>query len=249
VAQARIPFYVCPGTSSWNTLTGRTANLTANLANAARNGIAHDASGYLVTDWGDNGHHQYLPISYSGFLLGACHAWNHKGSKQLDVADGLNRLFFEDDGGKTGELLLRLGRVLELAPSKIRNATVFNRLLFWDLQHEPGVVATVTDAQLDACEQAFQSLKADLDAIGALREAGLVRAELENAIDLAVHGVHRLQLFRGTRRDLRALREELAVAIGRHEALWLARNRPGGLHESSRHLRNSLEALGQPAAG
>lgn len=249
VAQARIPFYVCPGTSSWNTLTGRTANLTANLANAARNGIAHDASGYLVTDWGDNGHHQYLPISYSGFLLAACHAWNHKGSKQVDIADGLNRLFFEDGGGTTGEILLQLGRVLELAPSKIRNATLFNRLLFWSMRDEPGVAREVSNVQLDACEQAFGSLRTDLAGIGALREPALVRAELENAIDLAVHGIHRLQYFRGRRKDLPALREELSIAIGRHEALWLARNRPGGLNESSGHLRNSLEALGQQVTG
>jgi hypothetical protein len=83
MAAQKIPFYVCPGTSSWNSLTGRTTNMQTNLANAARQGKKYGADGYLVTDWGDYGHHQYLPVSYAGFLLGACHAWNHTGTKKL----------------------------------------------------------------------------------------------------------------------------------------------------------------------
>ena len=60
MAAQKIPFYVCPGTSSWNSLTGRTTNMQTNLANAARQGKKYGAYGYLVTDWGDYGHHQYL---------------------------------------------------------------------------------------------------------------------------------------------------------------------------------------------
>src|SRR5690606_7508572 len=33
-ADSGIPFYVCPGTSSWNTLIGRTENAMGNLRNA-----------------------------------------------------------------------------------------------------------------------------------------------------------------------------------------------------------------------
>lgn len=244
MADAGLDFYVCPGTSSWNSLTGRTANVQANVANAARNGLATGAVGYLVTDWGDHGHHQYLPISYQGFLLGACHAWNHRASRKLDVADGLDRIYFKDTQGGSGALLVRLGRALELAPSKIRNATIFNRLMFWSMQHEPSVVQSIPDAQLEDCDIELAAIKSALDSIAPARDADLVRAELGNAIDLARHGIHRLQHFRGSRRQLGPLREELALAIGRHEALWLARNRPGGLHESSNHLRTSLAALG-----
>src|SRR5206468_977052 len=75
VAQAGVPFYVCPGTSSWNSIAGRTGNALANLKNAAENGLKHGAIGYLVTDWGDNGHLQYLPTSYLGFAAGAAFSW------------------------------------------------------------------------------------------------------------------------------------------------------------------------------
>lgn len=242
VAAANIPYYVCPGTSSWNSITGRTANVKANLANAARNGLACNANGYLVTDWGDGGHHQYLPISYQGFLLGACHAWNHKGTRQVDTADGINRMFFENADTHGGELIIRMGQALELAPSKIRNASIFSRLLFWSMQHEPSATRGISDDQLDACDNELADVKSALTGVAG-RHATLVRSEIGNAIDLARHGIHRLQYFRGTRKDLDSLVQELAVGIGRHDALWLARNRPGGLHESSARLRGALRDL------
>jgi Flp pilus assembly protein TadB len=34
------------------------------------------AIGYLVTDWGDNGHWQQLPISFFGLVAGAGFSWN-----------------------------------------------------------------------------------------------------------------------------------------------------------------------------
>ena len=70
-AQAGLPFYVCPGTSSWNSIGGRTDNALGNLRSAAENGLKHGASGYLNTDWGDNGHWQSLPISESGLCAWA----------------------------------------------------------------------------------------------------------------------------------------------------------------------------------
>src|SRR6266849_5392230 len=66
-AQAGVKFYVCPGTSSWMSLLGRTDNAIANLRSAALNARKHGAIGYLNTDWGDYGHWQTLPVSYLGF--------------------------------------------------------------------------------------------------------------------------------------------------------------------------------------
>ncbi len=54
LAAAGLEFYLCPGTSSWNSFAGRLDNALANLAEAARAGAEHGASGYLITDWGDD---------------------------------------------------------------------------------------------------------------------------------------------------------------------------------------------------
>ncbi|HEY7091128.1 MAG TPA: family 20 glycosylhydrolase, partial [Tepidisphaeraceae bacterium] len=52
--EAGVPFYVCPGTSSWCSFSGRTSNALANLRRAAASGLASGAAGYLITDWGDH---------------------------------------------------------------------------------------------------------------------------------------------------------------------------------------------------
>ena len=63
-AEAGVPFWVCPGTSSWNSLIGRLDNARGNLLDAAQVGLARGASGYLITDWGDNGHMQPPSVSW-----------------------------------------------------------------------------------------------------------------------------------------------------------------------------------------
>ena len=67
-AKAKIPFYVCPGTSTWQTLIGRHDNALANLRAAARAGKKFGAIGFLITDWGDGGHPQPLAVSWPMFL-------------------------------------------------------------------------------------------------------------------------------------------------------------------------------------
>ena len=243
MAAQKIPFYVCPGTSSWNSLTGRTTNMQTNVANAARQGKKYGADGYLVTDWGDYGHHQYLPVSYAGFLLGACHAWNHTGTKKIDPVLGINRRFLGDKSGKTGEILWNLGLVMDSAPSKLRNQTIFNRLLFWDMDNEPLAVTDIPDTALDLCESAFLDLEAMIQEIAPARDKALLQKELKNAIALARHGIHRLQVYRGARIKPSNLRKNLEKAIKTHRSVWLARNHPGGLSESCDHLQQSYQAL------
>jgi Glycosyl hydrolase family 20, catalytic domain len=48
MAEANIPFYVCPGTSSWCSITGRTDNVVENIFSAAAAGVKHGARGLLV---------------------------------------------------------------------------------------------------------------------------------------------------------------------------------------------------------
>ena len=74
-ARSKIPFYICPGTSTWMTLIGRHDNALANLRCAADAGRRRGAFGYLITDWGDGGHPQPLAVSYLPSLAGAAVSW------------------------------------------------------------------------------------------------------------------------------------------------------------------------------
>ena len=238
VAEQKIPFYVCPGTSSWNSLTGRTDNTRRNITSAAKNGKAYGALGLLVTDWGDHGHHQYLPISYPGYAIGACESWRQGSSNRVDLADLVNRSFLGESTTNTAETIIQLGKVLELAKSPLRNATIFNRTLFWSMNQEPDATKNLTSEQIKACREAFRALMAAPPS-----ESPLVAAEIRNAILMAMHGLDRLRYFRAEAVPRQRLRAEMMTIKAEHERLWLARNRPGGLQESVEHLDKAAAAL------
>lgn len=48
LARAGVPFFVCPGTSSWNSLLGRASNAVANIRAAAAAAHRHHGLGLLV---------------------------------------------------------------------------------------------------------------------------------------------------------------------------------------------------------
>lgn len=243
--EAGIAYYVVPGTSSWNSLTGRTRNCEENLDNAAKNGIKYGARGYLVTDWGDHGHHQYQGVSYLGYFLGACHAWHHKSVKKVNTVQGLNQCFFDDTSGVAGRLYYELGKVMELAPVPITNATLFNQLLFRREADLADIIEPVSDAQLDDCLGRFQDIRSEISQMDRqTADRALHQQELDNAISMAEAGIERARLrVRHTGNTTAALRQSLRSLIGQHENLWLARNRPGGLAESRDYLSRTLTSL------
>jgi len=108
-AKAKIPFYICPGTSTWQTLIGRHDNAIANLRAAAKAGKKFGALGFLNTDWGDGGHPQPLAVSWPLFAAGAGLAWNAKAFDERKLVAVLNRDVFEDATGKAAAVAFRLG--------------------------------------------------------------------------------------------------------------------------------------------
>ena len=108
-AKAKIPFYVCPGTSTWQTLIGKHDNALANLRAAAKAGKKFGAIGFLNTDWGDGGHPQPLAVSWPMFAAGAALAWNSKDFDESKLVPVLSRDVFEDATGKVAEAGFRLG--------------------------------------------------------------------------------------------------------------------------------------------
>jgi len=222
-AASGIPFYVCPGTSSWNSLTGRTGNAFANLSSAARNGVRQNARGYLITDWGDNGHHQYLPISYLPFTAGAALSWNAR--KQPDIERAAGRIFFGDS--KSAPLFAELGRTHEHFTTPFFNSTVFHHLLFHGKVPHEKLVGLNRKELTDAREK-LRNLRERNHEI----KDRLIRREFRNAVDMALFALHRGLLIQGQHERA----PSLANIKKQHRALWLSRNRPGGLRESLSRL-------------
>ncbi|MDT8389139.1 MAG: family 20 glycosylhydrolase [Lentisphaeria bacterium] len=239
-ADAGIEYYVCPGTSAWNSITGRTDNCLGNLENAAQNGAKYGATGYLITDWGDGGHHQVLPISYLGFAAGAAFSWHLKTNREIDLAGALSHHFFSDPTGELGQLCIDLGRTLNHIPGLVRgNCSAINQLLFGKLIDGPYDLSHVTQDQYNAANAWLDQIETSLvrcrpqcdDRTGGLNE-------FRHAIACSRHAIHRGQFYQFGIGDLDHLKRDLQSLVMSHEEQWLARNRRGGLHESSTRLRN-----------
>jgi hypothetical protein len=108
-ARAKIPFYVCPGTSTWMTLIGKHDNAFANLRAAARAGRKRKAVGYLNTDWGDGGHPQPLAVSWLPMLMGAAMAWSEQTFDDAQLAPVASRELFHDATGRAAKAARALG--------------------------------------------------------------------------------------------------------------------------------------------
>jgi hexosaminidase len=108
-AQSKLPFYVCPGTSTWMSLIGRHDTAFANLRSAADAGRRHGAMGYLNTDWGDGGHPQPLAVSYAPYLVGAAVSWCARSFDESLLVPVLSRDVFCDPAQRAAKAALALG--------------------------------------------------------------------------------------------------------------------------------------------
>jgi hexosaminidase len=251
-AAAGIQFYVCPGTSSWLSLLGRTPNAIANLRSAAENGLKHGAMGYLNTDWGDYGHFQPLSVSYLGFAYGAALSWAVDANRDLDIPAVLDRYAFEDAAGMMGQLAYDLGSVYTLVDDVHHpNGAMMVRALFYPLEklHTSDWLSwykerfnedlKFTPAKLHAAIARMDELAAKLQQV---RPADpRIVPEYEVAIGLFKHGCKRLLLAYGDDSvSLAEMDSELRMLMQSYRIQWTARNRIGGLSDSLVRLERML---------
>lgn len=239
-ADGGVPYWVCPGTSTWNSLVGRLPNARANLRDAADAGRARGAGGFLVTDWGDNGHLQPPSVSLAPLLDAAGLAWNAALHRDLPLAPRLDALLFDDAAGRLGAACEAMGEVYAGTGLAGFNASP----LAAELLAGSGlrVFGTPDVRGARAVVERLDAIGADLArARPACPDGALVVRELAQAVRLARHGAWRLvRRAGGPAPDDAALRRDLAEAIVEQRACWLARSRPGGLADSVARLEATL---------
>ncbi len=260
LAESGLRFYVCPGTSSWNSIGGRTANAMLNLRAAAEQGRQAGAEGFLITDWGDHGHWQPLPVSYLGFAHGAAVSWCADANGDVDIAERLDRYAFADSAAVMGQLALDLGNVYRRAGGMLRNRSLLCHMLLRPraaLRDDPKATADGAPTV-----EHMRDVRDDIDGILARlaearmsrRDAGLVRDEFRFAGELMRHaaalgearlaGAPEAQVHELPARVRQELAADLRRLIGALRETWLARNRPGGLKDSVARLERLLKLYG-----
>ncbi len=228
-------FYVCPGTSSWNSIAGRTENAFANMRAAAEAGVMHHAAGFLNTDWGDGGHQQMLSVSYLPMAFGAAVSWNPSDTADRQVIAAASLHVFQADSAEFGRAVADLGDVhRHISRARIHNASL-EYLLFREPWNQT--------KHLDGVKPA--GLITQLKRVGMLREkiatttlhrldGKLIRDELVFSADTIGHVLERTQarLAKPAKETFevqarfRRLSEQAGKLCRDFKRLWAARNRP-----------------------
>ena len=227
LVEAEVPFWVAPGTGTWNTLIGRNRNAAANIADAAAVGTANQSPGLLLTDWGDNGHHQPLAVSLPSMARAGAAASGLTAPDPTQVADSVDTALGCEPG--VGALIDRLGHIGEdLGMTALNASPIFGALCETGLprfgEPEPEALA----AGLATLSEARQRFK---EPIGGPR-GRIVAAEMLAACQLAEVGLRRLGNQHGL--DIKApTAHEIDKAAQAQRNAWLLSSRPGGLDDST----------------
>jgi hypothetical protein len=227
--KAGVPFVACPGTTGWNSLCGRWMNASANIAEAARAALAHGGKGLLLTDWGDNGHHQPPSVSIPPLALAADAAWN--GAPKADIAAAIDEVLLRDPERKIGGILTGLGSAAERHfKIHIHNTSAAWKLFFAKPEELAKILPPEDATQLDAFRAEIAALREELVAAKPEFFGGkLVRNELDVAARMADYGAFRAEKTLGQEA---ATSDSIARIADDYEEMWLKRSERGGLSDS-----------------
>ncbi len=265
-AETGIEFFVCPGTSSWNSLFPRIENSRLNIARWADAGRRYGARGLINTDWGDFGHYNLQGNSWYGYAWGAQQGWSGQ-PDEGDFERAFGRVLFDDESGLAARLYRELGDIHDPG-FEIFNGSGLQYLYFDDLERATFISAARRGA-LRRCEGKLRRLRARLGAsaarFGTDRQTFEELAYAADASLLAVRkaraGLDYIDWRRRPKRlrarerralagELRTLAREQAALARTFQRLWLARNflsnldmTVGRLDRSIRDLRRAASAL------
>ncbi len=220
-------YLIAPGTSTWQSFTGRLDNALTNQVEAVSAAIKHQAQGVLITSWGDNGNHQPWPTQWLPLASGLAQAWcfaaNQKGDfdKACAILGNLNN----EDATLTATVLQHIGRLDSAIQKSIRNKSLTWELLTTSKENLSEVLKEVSPSELndslDLLEKGLQLAKDISDEC--------VRSEIILGIDCATAGIRRAQ---GKPLDS----QERDRLVAEYKRVWLKRARVGGLDESLSNL-------------
>ena len=238
------PYWICPGTSSWQSFTGRHANMLANVALAAEAGRQHGASGYLVTDWGDFGHWQPEAISWLGHVAGACQAWNPDAT-QDHVREQTRMHVLSSRSARLAESLEGLGRLVEVSGASCLNATPWFMFLRRPTDGAiPRDVHGLTAEGLTATEERAEEIVGVLEGLTDDTSPDNAAPDLLWATHMTQWACRLGRARLGVGDEIGAVDEstrctlvgDLRALIQRQAALWPRTSRPGGRADSGERL-------------
>ena len=171
ISERGLKFYVCPGTSMWNSFTGRTNVAVANMRSAAEAADYYGGEGFLLTEWGDFGHPQMPGMTYLPFVYGAAISWDTPGRvSDYALMDSIkvymDEYIYKTEGDKSlADIVYRMGNYYFLEDYPRFNVTDTFISIFPDSKITKGKLAGFERVYkyMTAIREELNSVKADAD--------------------------------------------------------------------------------------
>jgi hypothetical protein len=223
------------------------------VTNFAAQGRKYHAEGLLNTDWGDDGHRNFLGASLHSFAHGAANAWNGKAVDNDKFTENFCYQAFGQRDSRMAEAVRLLGSTYITCGKTVPNKSLLFMSFFEpmlkdkttehspiDLMSEAGlrqITAELSDAHL---------WPADVKQMGDFEQLALRELKLAARMDclagaraLAAKALRAGQNMKSS--ELRQLSRQMRDTGRDFKGLWLARNKLSRLNDNLR-LFNKAEA-------
>ena len=255
-------FWVCPGTSSWNTLFPRLDNAVQNTQRFVRDGLANGATGMLLTDWGDYGHYLPQSLAWYPYLFGAATAWSGAQASPEAFERAFAVQFLGVPAGSAAvSAMLRLSRAVTAETLGLRNRSAIALALFDDPLNgplaasvDPGALLEVKAAAHDAIRAWAGLPNADLRHDYGFSARLILFAAEKVMLTQRIHsslvetGASARAALEDALRALGAMREVLPALRAEFELCWLRHARRSEIDLTLRHFDRLLEAFDEAVA-
>ncbi len=217
-------FFVCPGTSMWGSITGRMNNAVINICTAAECGNYYGAEGFLLTEWGDDGHPQFPANTYFSLVYGGYVSWNcgnhrsepayaERRAALYDCRAYLDKFVYKTEGERSlADIVYRMGNFYLQEDLLYFNGTELNQCF---MRREPTTPERI--AGFERVLKYMQGMRAELEGIKA--DAMMLR-EITLNCDMVIMLAN---LVLG-----RADKAECERIFAEYRELWLANNHEAG---------------------
>jgi hypothetical protein len=253
-------FWVCPGTSSWNTLFPRLDNALANIRNYVRDGLQAGASGMLLTEWGDYGHYLPLALSWYAYAFGAATAWTGAQISPEEFEAAFAPLFLAQPTDSVAlQAMRRLGRAVTAPTLGLRNRSSVALALFEDPLNGAVSASADRDALVEVQSAANDAISAwavlsderlrqDFGFTARLIVFAASKALLAREVRATLAAPGDLVRFDAAIASLAAARDRVPALRSEFETCWLRHARRSEIHLTLEHFEVLLRDYGYALA-
>lgn len=254
LSELKIKFLAAPATTSWCSFLGRTLDWVENIQNACIYTHMYGGEGVLLTDWGDFGHLQFLPISYAPIVYAGLLSWRVKEGTILMLADYLNKYVFSDSKKLMANTIMDFGNYYKYYNEYRGNGTVAFYIFMWATYAaiendsinyfiERNKSSILSKEQYELMEKFLNFKETELDLVDMkIEDASLIKDELKQSSRL-VKMINKLiyafndNLSKDEKvKLLEEILENKDNFINEQKRLWLARNKYSDLDTSIGYL-------------